>query len=274
MSYCERCDRWFPHEAALQQHVANSGNHNYCHRCERDFPSYQAREQHIRSSRAHALHNCPKCNEFFFDDETFFNHLHANHHHCRQCGRYFGSRAAVNNHLASDAHRPRDKTCPFCHQSTFSSFSAMAAHVESSACGGFRGSRAQLLQLVRRLEQQIDAPNLLTRPRIEYNTDPSQYSSSMSIQGGSATITDAQRCYEPRFNAFLCPLCDNRFQSAQNLMAHLNSRQHTQAEYRCKSCGTTFITLTGILQHMERTRCGQERAAELKQLLGGLRLAF
>jgi len=73
MSYCNLCDRSFPHWAAYNQHIENSAAHRShgsyeCQFCDRDFYSEQSRHQHYCSS--HSSRYCVDCKRTFMNENN------------------------------------------------------------------------------------------------------------------------------------------------------------------------------------------------------------
>ena len=265
MPYCDPCDRYFNSDSAYWQHVRNSYNHYWCHACSRDFPSQHALHQHLTSSRAHASHECCWCSAFFFNQPDYNHHMQVAHHYCFTCSRRFGSARARDQHLQSDAHQPKTKCCPLCGE-MFKTFSAVAAHVESSNCAGFHGDRYDLVRLIQQWEHDRGAEHALTkRGRITY---PS-----------TSTADMLEQCYVRALDAYICPRCPEvrRFMSLQNLRAHMESRLHAQNLYHCRPCAKEFPTLNALVLHWERSECGQRTSRLLGRLaadFGQLRLTF
>src|ERR1700733_10172467 len=100
MVFCDRCDRYFPHEKAYNQHRADHNAHWMCWSCDRDFFSFRAREQHWMNSSLHEY--CTICEEPFDDDEEFLDHLEEYHFTCRMCGGQVVSILFKSNDLLSD----------------------------------------------------------------------------------------------------------------------------------------------------------------------------
>ena len=72
MAFCNRCDRAFSSEEALQQHLRDSPAHavSYdCDECDRAFSSEKAFQQHLRDAPAHR-HSSP-LDTFFFNYPSF-----------------------------------------------------------------------------------------------------------------------------------------------------------------------------------------------------------
>src|SRR5216683_6802201 len=83
MAYCDRCERWFPHDRALQQHMENSPSHCQwpCDDCGLDFEDEEAQRQHYIQSSNH--HYCRECDRHFDLEESRIQHMFAKHWYCR-----------------------------------------------------------------------------------------------------------------------------------------------------------------------------------------------
>jgi len=109
MSYCDRCERSFPHYRALEQHKEDSDAHWPCDDCDRDFSSHDARQQHYTNS--------------------------GSHHYCEDCDRHFRNENDLQFHMNSKVHQPANFRCPGrgCTKS-FISAGALILHLESGTC--------------------------------------------------------------------------------------------------------------------------------------------
>ena len=85
MAYCERCERSFPHDRALQQHEENSNAHNLCYGCNKDFATFYQLKQHWVASPRH--HYCQECNEHFDDHDELEEHYEEEHYYCTICSK-------------------------------------------------------------------------------------------------------------------------------------------------------------------------------------------
>ncbi|KAI3660450.1 hypothetical protein MP638_004279 [Amoeboaphelidium occidentale] len=264
MLHCGKCDRWFVHDGALQQHIENSNVHNYCHRCQKDYQTVNGYNQQLRTSRAHASHDCSYCNDFFFSIEDYRSHLVDAHNWCQDCGRCFGNYRALINHRNSSIHTPKDKLCPLCKSESFSNISAIAAHVESGRCPAFIGGVNEVANVVRMWERQQGVQNLFTNKQIEYP-------GYNRVNPGSATPNNLRWTYCVQTNTYDCPICHREFSQTAQLSAHLNGRAHASANYHCHSCSNQFLQLTGLFQHLERTQCRHQRSDDVERLMSNIR---
>jgi hypothetical protein len=89
MAYCDRCERWFAHDRALEQHKEDSNSHWACDDCDldSDFESHDALRQHYIQSENH--HFCKECDRHFKFEESRRQHMDDKHHdwYCRQHNR-------------------------------------------------------------------------------------------------------------------------------------------------------------------------------------------
>ena len=81
MAYCDRCERWFPNDRALEQHEEYSDAHWPCDDCDLDFGSSHAREEHYRQSPNH--HYCRDCDRLFSHEGSKMQHMEAKHWYCQ-----------------------------------------------------------------------------------------------------------------------------------------------------------------------------------------------
>lgn len=83
MAHCERCNRWFRADWALQQHKNDSGMHHVCDDCDLDFATALALAQHYAQSPVHPY--C--CGELFDDWVDLFDHYDDAHYYCTTCNK-------------------------------------------------------------------------------------------------------------------------------------------------------------------------------------------
>lgn len=94
MAYCDRCDRYFPHMRALDNHERDSPQHNICHTCGQDFSTYEGLKEHYVQSPRH--HYCQHCNFHFDTDELYLDHLDESHWACLRHRRVRSLQLMVN----------------------------------------------------------------------------------------------------------------------------------------------------------------------------------
>jgi hypothetical protein len=85
MAYCDRCERWFPHDRAYEQHVENSSSHWMCDDCDVDFASEESLNQHYTNSPRHNY--CQECDKHFHGDDAREQHMRAVHWYCDRHNR-------------------------------------------------------------------------------------------------------------------------------------------------------------------------------------------
>lgn len=94
--YCSRCDRYFVHYDALEQHRRDSSFHYTCDDCDKDFPSWIALEQHYVQSPRHNY--CQRCTRHFSSHNGLNNHRNSIHHFCHEHGKYFDTFEGLRQH--------------------------------------------------------------------------------------------------------------------------------------------------------------------------------
>ena len=84
MAYCDRCDRWFRDNRALERHEQDSSNHCHwiCHDCGLDFPTFTGLDQHYIQSPKH--HHCGECEAHFSSEGLRLRHMEDDHWYCQQ----------------------------------------------------------------------------------------------------------------------------------------------------------------------------------------------
>lgn len=128
---------------------------------------------------------------------------------------------------------------------SFVSHADLTLHYESGTCPS-GATRRVLNDFVVR----SDRNNVVTNPA-RLIAGPSRQPEVVSLR---ATVA-AWNGY-----AFECILCHKNYHSLPALNAHLNSPAHADKIFRCPTqyngCNTEFSTLSGLLQHVERSSCG------------------
>ncbi|RDX45238.1 hypothetical protein OH76DRAFT_1388235 [Lentinus brumalis] len=269
MAHCERCNRRFKTDWALQQHKDDSGMHNICSQCNLDFATDAALTQHYVQSPSHpycqpceahfddwadlyahyndAHYYCNKCNRVFHVELGLHDHRRQMHDdvYCVPCKRVFKDNNALRHHQRSTFHQGRTIACPMksCSKS-FVSRAALVLHLESGGCAS-RITR----DMVNRIVAALDKGNVITNP-------------SRLIGGGGVTGSWAT---EHAWNGaqYECYLCHRKFATLPRLNQHLSSPAHAEKMYRCPAalhgCESEFRTLSGFCQHMESEQCGVHR---------------
>ena len=86
MPYCDRCNRSFGSQYALQQHIDHSSSHHHvCDDCHRDFATAEALVQHYTDDSRHAY--CASCDKRFDDFDDLDIHYNEDHYYdwCGSC---------------------------------------------------------------------------------------------------------------------------------------------------------------------------------------------
>ncbi|KAI0341165.1 hypothetical protein BDW22DRAFT_1359397 [Trametopsis cervina] len=270
--YCDPCDRWFPHYRALQQHRETSSRHTgfFCQECDKEFATEQGLKEHYIQSPRHPY--CPFCEEHFDDrDEVAEHHsqyhypclscrklfkselgLHEHnrqsHWYCGPCRRVFQSENNLNIHLRTSAiHNPKNYICPGRNCSrAFISYADLALHFESGTCPSGMTRKHLKDFAIRR-----DKHNIITNPdRLIGYREPEVVDTWANERAWNGY-------------AYECPICPRTFGTLPALNTHLRSPAHEKKIFRCPTifdgCGNQYKTLSGLLQHMERSDCGVKR---------------
>ncbi|KAH8990416.1 hypothetical protein EDB86DRAFT_1774917 [Lactarius hatsudake] len=144
-AYCDRCERWFPHDRALVRHKEDSNSHWICDDCNLDLENDDALRQHFIQSWNH--YYCKECNHFGFEesrrqhmnDRHWYCTVHdlvfksvaglrshykenSDHHYCFECEGDFHNEDELWDHLVED-----HKACGDCHE-VFNSYSELQRH--------------------------------------------------------------------------------------------------------------------------------------------------
>lgn len=172
------------------------------------------------------------------------------HWYCKSCDRTFNSGNSLDMHLRTSAiHNPRIYECPGhrCHKS-FVAYGDLALHCESGACPSGITRKS-----INKLALRYDHNNVIT--------DPARLIAGPSYQSEVVDSWATQDAWNGC--AYECILCHRAFRSLLALNAHLQSPAHANKIFRCPAqfngCNVHFKTLSGLLQHVERSTCGVKR---------------
>ncbi|KAI9454520.1 hypothetical protein F5148DRAFT_424882 [Russula earlei] len=308
MAYCSRCQRWFPHAQALEQHTQNSSFHWVCDPCNLDFKGPNALQQHFIQSPKHHYcekHNeseaslrshydrqhdlCPKCGDEFDDVEQFWEHAQRDHYACLECYELFDTYAELQSH-DRDVHT----TCTDCHR-VFQNDNNLRQHLKSKIhqpanvrCPGRGCNRLFISHAALTLHFEAGTcPSGMTRE--ELNRLVVRFDRNNYITNPTRLLTGPQGQYQPRppaktwatllsWNgvAFECFLCHATFRTLAHLNQHLQSPIHAEKIYRCpkSDCRIEFATLSGLCQHVEHGSCGVRMFKSVRDVMEGLTKGF
>lgn len=82
MSYCDPCNRYFGSEYALDQHIANSDQHNMCTAYDQDFTPYHGGAHYGVQSY---MHYCQEHGRHFDGEQDLETHFENEHSYCGNC---------------------------------------------------------------------------------------------------------------------------------------------------------------------------------------------
>ncbi|EJD40342.1 hypothetical protein AURDEDRAFT_139010 [Auricularia subglabra TFB-10046 SS5] len=262
MTHCQVCDRFFNSQSAFWQHCDNSARHR-CQVCTFHYTDFNDEDEHMLQQHV----QCGVCGLWVFNQDDMHGHNSASHadRYCVDCRRMFMAPSNYNAHRNSLIHTPKGIPCPHrargCN-AMFVSHSAMTLHLESGHCVSGM-TRADVNQRVLELD----------RGRVI--TDPSR----LLTNGARATYQATDRAFNG--HAWECYLCHAQMRSVQALNNHLNSPRHEEKIYLCVNhcpqpqCKQRFVTLSGLMQHIESDRCGVQRfrvvQIAISQLTSGMR---
>ena len=109
LPYCERCERVFVDDTALDQHTQNSGQHFFCKPCGREFVSRISLKQHWQNSSYHSSTYCRRCELNFIDEEALHDHKSSRtsqHFMCEPCDLDYHTSEDLRQHfIQSSAHQ-------------------------------------------------------------------------------------------------------------------------------------------------------------------------
>jgi hypothetical protein len=301
-SFCDRCDRYFPHEQALEQHLAASPAHWLCEECDIDFTSAKGREQHYIQSKRH--YYCRACSRHAPNAQKLLDHCRSYHYYCTSCDKFFNNQSDLDAHYReSSAHQVTKRfycdSCniPFASESNLRNvslsfplpnsslvFTACPSpqHMKSSIhrgknviCPWCHQAYVSQSALVLHFESGtctsgIDRAAVNQRVReVDRNniiTDPSRL---LTNGGGPQTVKHFATAASWNGRAYECYLCPKECRTLFDLNQHLASPRHESKIYICfmGNCRERFLTLSGLCQHIESEKCGALRSRVVQNAL-------
>ena len=300
--HCSRCDRFFIHQVALDEH--NATYHFVCHQCQQDFKSNDLRQQHQRSMR-HCY--CHECDRFYKDNVARDQHIrHSPRHRAplisqrRKYSKGFQNQQTLVQQ--DEAHMPKQSPLPQLSlpaQTThaeikcpsgskcdrqFRSLPASIQHLESGACSSGT-NREKIFTFF----QKKDTDRLITSG--EHNTfsaitefmedsyTESEFSGDDAISTPSSTSGILLDQSDPLSRAmahlslenYSCAQCAKTFRNAKDLENHVNSPIHLPKIFHCGhppgSFGyRTFRTLSDLARHLGSGACKKGQESSCKRL--------
>ncbi|KAG6917371.1 hypothetical protein DXG01_002746 [Tephrocybe rancida] len=296
MAYCDLCDRYFGSYAALNQHKANSAQHNvYCETCDRHFGSYAALNQHKVDSSQHNICDdcdldfatwddlqehyiedddhfyCEDCDEHFSDDDDLEDHYEEAHWRCHSCSRIFKNELGLKDHYRQSSQHHYCAQCDRHFQGE--SQLRNRHHPRDVPCRGkgctqtFISVSAMLLHLeagtcVSGATRRLVNTKVRELDRNNIITDPSRMLTSS--QHNNTTYYASSVAWNGA--AWECYLCHGTFRSLAALNQHLASPRHQDKIYLCPAtqCRIKFTTLSALCQHIESEKCGVHKFKQVK----------
>ena len=175
---------------------------------------------------------------------------------------------SINAPNLAAVHKPKDFPCLMrgCPR-RFASHSNVVLHLESGACNS--GVNRHMIDAY---VLKHDVHNVITNPRRMITAGTTREYTP------PATYTATARAWNGSF--WECYFCHTEFRTKPELNQHLASPKHSASSnniYRClnPACGKTFVTLSGLGQHIENGSCGVQRFKAVKSaidnLMGGMK---
>src|ERR1700722_6587135 len=297
MTYCERCDRYFPHNSALAQHKSDSSRHNICYDCRFDFPTFIGLKEHWVQSPRH--HYCQRCSEHFEDEDDLDQHYRDYHYYCGPCAKFFKDDLGLHEHRRQSSAHHYCAPCKRLFQSAANlnavspplflisshimTDSVFPQHLNSSIhlpktvpCHWCNRSFISGPNLVGHLESGTCSPGMTRHDLQEFvrSCDTSNVITNPARMIGNTTTTyqASEAAWSYRAQAYECYLCHKLFAMLPSLNKHLGSPAHEEKVYICplQSCRGQFATLGGLWNHIESEKCGVKRFTAVKNAIDGI----
>jgi len=221
-------------------------------------PFYVDKEKVVRFDRGTPKFQCRFCDPV----EKFTYHvdlkLHeANcHPFCLQCDIAFKHNDDIAAHLVRERHAPRAVRCVSgdCPRK-FVNLPAAVQHIEAGTCPSEVKSDDILMWIIGNDPESLLIDSCALMEHLK--------KSVVTVVDGSddeTVVVDATNDGSPISNsdAFGCTICNKSFPLLRSLKAHMASPVHDPRIYRCPrgDCTRTFQTLSSLLQHIDKGRCG------------------
>ncbi|OCH85172.1 hypothetical protein OBBRIDRAFT_798460 [Obba rivulosa] len=243
MAYCDRCERSFVSQQALQQHEEDSNMHNACTTCGTDFPERSRLVQHWLQSPHHDY--CKRCDEHFESRDDLTDHLEDEHCYCSVCDRIFDherglrehrrqshpdlycvscermfrAENSLKQHLGSAIHKDKAYDCPGQHcNKSFASPAALMQHWESGACPS-----GVTREIVKRGASALD--RLITDRMRTIAMDYLRTSTTNTVRAIAAEPWVAELAWNG--SAYECYMCHRTYASSRALANHVQSPAHS-----------------------------------------------
>ncbi|OCK82209.1 hypothetical protein K432DRAFT_324652, partial [Lepidopterella palustris CBS 459.81] len=169
---CDRCDRSFGSQRALQQHIDDSSRHHICKICNYDADGRSDLLEHWRD--VGCVKVCQGCLMGFLDWSW---HCRVDHV-CPTCHCHQENENNLAQHML--VHLPRDLECWGCYR-MFSTLPGMIIHLESGSClsninkADLNESAAMLYQWNKIIQSQQWRDRLLSRDDLDSYDSPQPF---------------------------------------------------------------------------------------------------
>ena len=295
--YCNECQQAFECESNLLKHldIFHASQFRCCD-CEQDFVSEHALDQHL-NDKFHETVRCQVCSQDLFSKAALDQYIVVEHNAIRNPKR---KKVDLDQHLNSLKHRPlSDIACVGSDKCKrrFNSPSALIQHLESGArCSGI--DRHAVNKLVQDNDTGRTISNgLVAQSLLEYNQNPSEYSSSngtpVLTPTSSATSSPVptpmtRHVFEQpmpflsldtdisSFTTILMALSVNGMdKSLPSVIPYRDHAPHAPVLFHCPGAlestephgvSPREFTLSGLAQHIESGACG-DGPATLKKVM-------
>ncbi|KAK0516594.1 hypothetical protein JMJ35_001197 [Cladonia borealis] len=236
------CGRSFTYNG-MRNHLDNSRDHYNeieCRWCFARWPTH-AGKLRLKHEQAEHWYECDHCNSIFETESGLEDHIADEHppNYCYGCKRQFQNLNNLNQHLKSSVHAGKNVKCPWC-PAKFVNLTGVCLHLESGVCPSEIDR-----QKINRYCREVDPNHVFTTKQIGWHdtNDTPNIATSASWDGS---------CYR-------CYLCPSGFSNLRSLNQHLGSPAHQGKIYHCPRCRREYVSLSGLVNHLESESCGAFR---------------
>ena len=263
MAFCDRCDRSFINDRALEQHVADSSDHHVCSECLKDLSSAHGLLQHAKQKHGRIV--CEECPDRDFVDENALRQHRASKHQRRSLSiltdadaseEALESGSAASYASTQDGspsvHQPECYACPAPHcERLFASGGALMQHLEGGVCAA-----ALLSPYGERSPAGVQLPSLVSVPvRVDQ-----QHANNISVIAVVSThsVTGRHDTAGQRILAEVPSVVGRLNSNAKFVTRRGESDIATEdswngARYECVLCHKTFMSLPALNNHLRAT---------------------
>ncbi|BCR97021.1 C2H2-type zinc finger protein [Aspergillus luchuensis] len=166
---------------------------------------------------------------------------------CETCPRYFNSWYACRQHMSDTGHWGVRYECETCDDQFLTQWE-VEEHMDDN---GHHAPKIPCETCGRKFYNQTSADQHMNAMDHWAPTWPCETCTQMFHTEGAAEQHMRAKSHYKNY----CHPCNRRFDTANNLKMHLNSKIHRGQDVLCPFCNAAFTTATGAAHHLETGSC-------------------